>query len=81
MNVKELIELLAEYPAEMRVVVQGYEDGYDDLARTQIVKRKIALNTGRHSWVGAHGDAPWPGDEENQDAELVDAVTLHRVSC
>ncbi len=33
MNVQELIEILGECPQEMRVVVQGYEDGYDDLAR------------------------------------------------
>ena len=81
MNVKELIEKLGEYPQDMRVVVQGYEDGYDDLTRSQIGSRKIALNTGKHSWEGMHGDAPWPGEEENRDAELVDAVTLYRVSC
>ena len=31
MIVSELIELLQEYPAGLRVVVNGYEDGYDDL--------------------------------------------------
>ncbi len=80
MNVKELVEILGEYPPDMRVVVDGYEEGYDDLKRGQINMRKIALNTGKHSWVGKHGDAPWPGDEENRDAELVDAIVLNRVS-
>ena len=81
MNVKELIDLLAAYPPGFRVVVQGYEDGYDDLARSQIVKRKITLNTGRNSWQGLHGDPSWATDQENQDAEKVDAVVLHRNSC
>ena len=29
MTVSELIELLREYPASLRVMVNGYEDGYD----------------------------------------------------
>ena len=81
MNVQELIEILGEYPQEMRVVVQGYEDGYDDLTSDQILKHKITLNTGRHSWEGVHGDPLWTKGEGNQDAEQVDAVILHRVSC
>ena len=33
MNVKELIAELQKHPAEMRVVVSGYEDGVDDISR------------------------------------------------
>lgn len=32
MNVCELIRLLGNYPADMRVVVNGYEEGYDDVS-------------------------------------------------
>ena len=32
MTVKELMDELAKLPAECRVVVQGYEDGFDDVA-------------------------------------------------
>ena len=30
MTVKELVKLLEKYPDDLRVVVNGYEDGYDD---------------------------------------------------
>lgn len=30
MSVGELIRLLGKYPVDMRVVVDGYEEGYDD---------------------------------------------------
>ena len=32
MIVSELLDLLREYPADLRVVVNGYEEGYDDLS-------------------------------------------------
>ena len=78
MNVRELIELLGEYPAEMRVIVQGYEDGYDDLAPKQLSKVNIALNIGPDTWEGMHGD---PVEKRADDAEVVEALALHRVSC
>ena len=49
MIVSELIELLQECPAGLRVVVNGYEEGYDDLSPEQISIAKISLNTGKHS--------------------------------
>ena len=30
MTIKELMDELAKLPADRRVVVQGYEDGFDD---------------------------------------------------
>ena len=35
MNVSELIGLLREYPADLRMVVNGYEEGYADLSPRQ----------------------------------------------
>ena len=35
MTVGELIECLQRLPCNLRVVVNGYEDGYDDLAPEQ----------------------------------------------
>lgn len=32
MTVQELIQALAKYPEDARVVVQGYEDGYDTVS-------------------------------------------------
>jgi hypothetical protein len=37
MRVKELIERLSKEDPEMRVVVQGYEGGYDEVDLTQLV--------------------------------------------
>ncbi len=31
MTVAELIRILQSHPQDLRVVVDGYEDGYDDL--------------------------------------------------
>lgn len=46
MTVKELMELLKKYPDDLRVVVNGYEDGYDDLSPNRIFTRKIQLDAG-----------------------------------
>ena len=32
MTVEQLVRLLRDYPPDLRVVVDGYEDGYDDLS-------------------------------------------------
>ena len=44
MTVKELVELLGKYPEDLRIVVNGYEDGYDDLSleRISIINRTYA---------------------------------------
>ena len=42
MTVSELIELLKTHSADLRVVVNGYEDGYDDLSPEQISTDRIA---------------------------------------
>ena len=34
MTVSELIDLLQEYPAGLRVVVNGYEEGYETCHRS-----------------------------------------------
>ena len=80
MTVSELIKTLKAHPGDLRVVVDGYEDGYDDLAPRQISNVRIALNTGVHDWEGRHGE---PGDAPGDAAEpskVVDALVLRRVS-
>ena len=56
MTVAELIRILQNHAADLRVVVNGYEDGYDDLSPGQIRVVTISLNTGKHRWEGAHRD-------------------------
>ena len=55
MTVSELIAVLQTHPGDLRVVVNGYEEGYDDLSPGQISVRRIALNTGVEDWEGRHG--------------------------
>ena len=80
MTVDELARLLASYPPDLRVVVNGYEDGYDDLSPEQLSLVEIALNTGRHQWEGKHGDPNGLTGSASDDAEVVEALVLSRVS-
>ena len=80
MTVSELIELLREYPASLRVVVNGYEEGYDDLSPQQLSIAKICLNIGTHRWEGQHGDPPYPAGRNPGKAKVTEALVLQRVS-
>ena len=80
MTAQELMKLLQTYSPDLRVVVNGYEDGYDDLSPGQIRVVKISLNTGKHPWEGAHGDPDGLSRSEPDDAKLVEALVLRRVS-
>ena len=42
MTVSELIETLKAHPGDLRIVVNGYEEGYDDLSPRQIT---VVLNS------------------------------------
>ena len=68
MTVAELVEQLRQLPDDLRVVVNGYEEGYDDSGPEQITRIKIALNTGKHNWEGSHGHA----DDAKEPADIVD---------
>ena len=76
MTVEELIAILQGHPSGLRVVVNGYEEGYDDLTPEQINVISIALNTGRKDYEGVHGH---PDDAKGQ-AKIVEAVVLRRTS-
>ena len=76
MTVAELITLLREYPPDLRVVVNGYEEGYDDVVPELITPVRIALDTGTHDWEGTHKHA----DDARSDADTVEAVALQRTS-
>ncbi len=39
-TVSELIEILQQYPADMPVVVSGYENGYDNFYQPDVIKVK-----------------------------------------
>ena len=75
MTVNELLQLLKGYPPDLRVVVKGYEDGYDDLSPEQLSVVRVALNTGKRRWEGRHGDP-----KERTVGEILAALVLRRVS-
>ena len=80
MTVKELAELLGKYPDNLRVVVNGYEDGYDDLSPERISVIKIQLDTQIHDWEGQHSDFYGSDKEISGDAEIVEALVFRRRS-
>ena len=51
------MRILGTYPADLRVVVDGYEEGYDDLNVRLISVQEISLNAGEAWWEGQHRDA------------------------
>ena len=78
MTVKELMEFLGKYPDDLRVVVNGYEDGYDDILPERISTRKIQLDAGTHDWEGKHNDPPYETEATTDDAKIVEALVFHR---
>ena len=80
MTADELIQLLEKYPPGLRVVVNGYESGYDDLSPEQLSVVRVTLNTGKHSWEGQHEDANGQIGGEPDDADVVEALVLRRMS-
>ena len=80
MTVYELIQLLRTHPPDLRVVVDGYEDGYDDLSPEQLQTVKITLNTGTREYVGTHGDVDYLSKEKLAGLKVEEALVLRRTS-
>ena len=80
MTVKALKEVLSQYPDNLRVVVDGYESGYDDLVRERISVRKIQLDTKTGVWEGQHSDFDSLSQEKSDTAETAEALIFHRAS-
>ena len=69
-TVAELIERLQQFPPETRVVVAGYEDGFNDIAWVDGLD--IALNVHTEDYYGAHENA----EDAKDGFEVVPAVAL-----
>jgi len=80
MTVSELIHLLKGYPPEMRVLVNGYEEGWDDLSPEQLVVTEIQLNTGVNSWQGKHDEPECLPKTARDSSKIEGALTLRRNS-
>ena len=75
MTVEELVQALQNYPGDMPVVVDGYEEGYDDLEQDLISVKEIRLNAGNEWWEGRHRDS-W--DDRTEGSGIVKALLLRR---
>ena len=73
MNVGQLIEQLKNYPQDLRVVVRGYEGGYNDVDTFE--KLKIVLDYHSAWYYGKHEDASNIYNEETK-ANAVDALQI-----
>lgn len=80
MTVKDLIQVLRTYPADMRVVVNGYEGGFDDVSPEGIAVVKVQLNRGTKDWQGRHLEAETQTGERPADDDIVDALAFLRES-
>lgn len=76
MTVNELLELLKSHPPDLRVMVSGYEDGYDDLESDYFREANVRLNVNTKWYVGRHDEA----DASNRDKGegCTRALILHR---
>ena len=73
MNVNQLIKRLQMYPPDLRVVVRGYEGGYNDVDTFENIK--IVLDYHSAWYYGKHEDASTIHNEEVK-ANVVDALQI-----
>jgi|688.fasta_scaffold25145_4 hypothetical protein len=76
MNVGQLIEQLKNYPQDLRVVVNGYEGGYNDVDIFENLK--IVLNYHEEWYYGKHEDAEslYGNNAEQLKTTAVDALRI-----
>ena len=55
MKIKDLIKKLNEFNQELSVVIDGYEDGVDDISCIEEIK--ITLNVYHDDWLGRHEES------------------------
>jgi len=69
MTKKELSDLLSNYPDDIRVIIDGYEGGYKDIAR--IVEKRIVLDYNRMSVFGPHENLDMLLNYDENDEKLI----------
>ncbi len=81
MTIRAIIDLLRTYPEDMRVVVSGYEQGYDNLSPEQISVVPVTLNTGINQWEGWHRNLhDFPSASREEAETITEVLALHRTS-
>jgi len=76
MNVDQLIKRLQMYPPDLRVVVRGYEGGYNDV--DQFENLKIVLDYHSAWYYGKHEDVEslYGNNAERLKTTAVDALHI-----
>ena len=64
----------------MRVVANGYEEGYDDLSPQQIAVVRLLLYAGTQQWQGRRGGPRDVAGLSENHADSEDALLLGHVS-
>ena len=80
MTVHDLIHVLRTFPADMRVVVNGYEEACDDVSPEGIAVVTVRLNRGKKDWQGRHLEPETQIKEMAVGGEIVDALVFLRES-
>jgi len=75
MNVQQLIEELQKHPPEMRVIVNGYEGGYEDLDLPKQKSIRLNVHPLDQCYYGTHDDEDYPFGNENGSKET--ALLIH----
>ncbi len=66
MTAQQLIQLLQNYPPTTKIVVRGYEDGYNDILK--LIEIKIKPNSESAWYNGEY--------EESKEADAIYAINL-----
>lgn len=76
MNVNQLIKRLQMYPPDLRVVVRGYEGGYNDVDTFENLK--IVLDYHSAWYYGKHEDVEslYGNNAERLNTNAVDALQI-----
>lgn len=71
MTVGDLIEAPAKFPPDHRVVVNGYEDGYDNVDAESLSTVSVRPKPGHKDWEGENEDAGWTPGENDFEAVCI----------
>ncbi len=69
MNVQQLIEELQKHPPEMRVIVQGYEGGYNDMKPPEITSIRLNVHDEDCGYYGRHDNEKYSRGDKSGPIE------------
>lgn len=69
MKVSEFIDVLKTMPADAQVLVQGYEDGYDNIKTVRQIP--VVKNPKNHDWSGEYDDSLKENDKKAFPAVVI----------